>query len=439
MENAFYRRAQQFIESTDKSLIQDLRPGGIYNGIWCRDASYILRDWFLSGTNIDEILERLRLIWSHQIIANTDEKIIYGRGSPEMNFTPVISNDRTRSKFEGSLPTSIFQENNVVEVFGKNPDIDSTALMISTTSWILVKLIEKSDGDNIMIDFLLPKMNKAISYLISRDIDNDGLLEQDHNEDWMDSVMRRGKIVYSNATWILAVKNFSKLLRKLDDDNSNKQENYEAAIERFQKILDKVVWGVEEILWSDEDGCYVDAQEAESHIGGPYRTVTQDVVVYLIANVDRIIKRQHRSEIDITKNLDLYGRAISTLNVIKNRIWKKDKWPLVTEVELIKTGPWILKPYQYHNYTFWSWTTALEMLARNMFKQIPERNLLFSHLASEKGNPTEDSLYEWINPITDEGKGAYPFRTGISTIRTALFEMFEEGGMKTLHHKLQAS
>jgi hypothetical protein len=452
MENAFYRRAQQFIESTDKFLIQDLRPGGIYNGIWCRDASYILRDWFLSGTNIDEILERLRLIWSHQIPANADEKVIYGRGSPEMNFTPVISNDRTKSKFEGSLPTSIFQENNVVEVFGKNPDIDSTALMISTTSWILVKLVEKrgGGGDNIKasalshlnktpplegrsfsltenaIDFLLPKMNKAISYLISRDIDNDGLLEQDHNEDWMDSVMRRGKIVYSNTTWILALKNFSKLLCKLDDDISNKQENYEAAIKRFQKILDKVVWGVEEKLWSDEDGCYVDVQEAESHIGGPYRTVTQDVVAYLIANLDRIIKRQDKSEIDVTKNLDLHERAISTLNVIKNRIWKKDKWPLVTEVELIKTGPWILKPYQYHNYTFWSWTTALEMLARNMFKQIPERDLLFSHLASEKGNPTEYSLYEWINPITDEGKGAYPFRTGISSIRTALFEMLEE-------------
>ena len=53
-----------------------------------------------------------------------------------------------------------------------------------------------------------------------------GLLEQDHNEDWMDSVMRRGKIVYSNAAWILALNNFSKLLRELDKDNSNEQENY---------------------------------------------------------------------------------------------------------------------------------------------------------------------------------------------------------------------
>ncbi|HMH10851.1 MAG TPA: hypothetical protein VK553_09090 [Candidatus Nitrosopolaris rasttigaisensis] len=90
------------------------------------------------------------------------------------------------------------------------------------------------------------------------------------------------------------------------------------------------------------------------------------------------------------------------------------------------TGPWILKPYQYHNYTFWPWTTALEILARNMFKQIQESDLLFSQLASEEGNPREYAFYEWINPIIDEGQGAYPFRTGISSIRMALFEILEE-------------
>jgi len=41
-----------------------------------------------------------------------------------------------------------------------------------------------------IIDFVIPKMNKVINYLISRDMDNDGLLEQDHNEDWMDNVVR---------------------------------------------------------------------------------------------------------------------------------------------------------------------------------------------------------------------------------------------------------
>jgi len=37
--NSLSAKAQRFIERTDKFLIQDPRPGGIYNGIWCRDAS----------------------------------------------------------------------------------------------------------------------------------------------------------------------------------------------------------------------------------------------------------------------------------------------------------------------------------------------------------------------------------------------------------------
>jgi hypothetical protein len=44
-----------------------------------------------------------------------------------------------------------------------------------------------------IIDFVIPKMNKVINYLISRDMDNDDLLEEDHNEDWMDSVVRTKK------------------------------------------------------------------------------------------------------------------------------------------------------------------------------------------------------------------------------------------------------
>jgi hypothetical protein len=44
-----------------------------------------------------------------------------------------------------------------------------------------------------IIDFVIPKMNKVINYLISRDMDNGDLLEQDHNEDWMDSVVRTKK------------------------------------------------------------------------------------------------------------------------------------------------------------------------------------------------------------------------------------------------------
>jgi hypothetical protein len=120
----------------------------------------------------------------------------------------------------------------------------------------------------------------------------------------------------------------------------------------------------------------------------------------------------------------LHKRAISTLDAIRNRAWK-EKWPLVTETALKRTGPWILKPYQYHNHTFWPWTTGIEMLARSRFNRIEECDILLSKLASED-HPHIHAFYEWINPITDKGDGAYPFRTGISTIRIAIADILQK-------------
>ena len=94
----------------------------------------------------------------------------------------------------------------------------------------------------------------------------------------------------------------------------------------------------------------------------------------------------------------LHSRALNTLDAIRNRAWK-EKWPLVTEGELKRTGPWILKPYQYHNHTFWPWITGIEMLARSRFNRVGECDILLSKLASE-GHPHLHAFYEWINPVT---------------------------------------
>lgn len=61
-----------------------------------------------------------------------------------------------------------------------------------------------------------------------------------------------------------------------------------------------------------------------------------------------------------------YYRLVRTLRAIRRRAWK-EKLPLVTEVELISTSHWHLKPYQYHNHTYWPWATGIEMLARSRF------------------------------------------------------------------------
>jgi hypothetical protein len=131
---SFISKAHTFLERTEGHALQGLSPGGYYQAIWCRDASYILRDWFLSG-NIDGTLLHIAQIWSHQIIPGK-EKIVYGRGSPEMDFSASVADTSKEKEFAGALPTTIYQIG-FSETYGKQPDIDSTALMISTTSWIL--------------------------------------------------------------------------------------------------------------------------------------------------------------------------------------------------------------------------------------------------------------------------------------------------------------
>ncbi len=432
------------MDLTEDYVLQGINPGGYYKAVWCRDASYILKDWFLSA-RLKDVMQEIMFIWSHQI-TQTSEKLVYGRGSPEMKYLSQIATPEVQAKFEGALPSTIFH--GFSEVYAQNPDIDSTALMISTTSWILnaylrsgliwpssLSLSESAGSQeldkqitsivvdpSVVINFTVPRMLKAMDYLASRDIDGDGLLEQEHNEDWMDTVLRAGKIVYSQACWILALKNLSELLLEIGNTKD---------ADRMVALANKTIQGVERFLWSEEDGAYIDVQETH-HIGGPYRTLTQDVSLYIIAITENTmhdtLSTKLKNKGDDRKIEPHYAqRATSTLDAIKTRIWK-DKWPLVTEVELKTTGPWRLHPNQYHNHTFWPWTTGKEMQARSRFSQFAECDLLMSALltkdaSNENNNNNLLAYYEWINPITGKGNGAFPFRTGIATIRIAISDI----------------
>ena len=462
----FSKRLINFVQKTEYHAIQATNPGGYYTGLWCRDSSYILKDWFQSG-RIQSVLNQILIIWSHQIDWVNGDRIVFGRGSPDVNFKPTIADKEVKNRFKGSLPTSIYHGRKLCEVFGKNPDIDSTALMISSTSWILSRLLGKDDDNDAsyvsttgttthtpyvkqfekILDFTIPRMHTAIDYLANSDIDGDGLLEQDHNEDWMDSIMRTGKIVYSQACWILALTNFSILLQLL---NKGKE-----SVQKMLELADATITAVEDKLWSEEDGAYIDVQETH-HIGGPFRTLTQDVSLYLVALTENtrmdsfsiynyssyyyhsnkknllrpeMIKRlESKEEGEDEYGKSNYDRLVSTLTAIRKRAWKQ-KWPLVTEVELVVTGPWHLKPYEYHNHTFWPWATGIEMLARSRFGQLKECDILLSTLASE-GHPYAHCFYEWINPVNDKSGGAYPFRTGISAVRIAISDILGKIDMK---------
>ena len=445
----FVSKANAFLEKTKEHALHGLNPGGYYEAVWCRDASYILRDWFLSG-NVDGTLLQLGQIWSHQVTPGR-EKLVYGRGSPEMNFSAQVAEENEEREFEGALPTTIYQVG-FSEIYGKNPDIDSTALMISTTAWILgnwsirhghsysiddpsqeMVVASQDSADYVsgllakigatdplqVTKYTIPRMIKAVDYLSKRDIDGDGLLEQKHNEDWMDTALRAGKILYSQACWILALNDLSILL-------SNVEEHEEAR--RIMNLREKAMNAVDEKLWSQQDGCYMNIQET-THAGvkeAKYsRTFTEDTSFYLVAmtantqqNAMRMLQREVLANQEPAKPLDslLLHRASSTLEAIKSRMWK-DKWPLVTEGFLKETGPWVLKPYEYHNQTCWPWIAAVEMMARARFDRIEECNVMLSAFTSQGGDPELHAFYEWIDPNTAQGHGAFPFRTGLSTLR----------------------
>jgi hypothetical protein len=452
---AFSSKAKLFLKNTESFVREGVNPGDYYKAVWCRDASYILKDWFLAG-DLGGTMQAIHFIWSHQIEPGK-EKIVFGRGSPDMNFLSQVANRKEEKQFEGALPSTIFDD--FSEVYAKNPDIDSTALMVSTTSWILdnylrAGLLAETSGKEEkqrkarlspktrtkesslarlspkeVIEFSVPRMERAIGYLKTRDQDKDGLLEQDHNEDWMDTVLRAGKIVYSQACWILALTNLSSLLLELE-------KKHEA--DRMARLADAAILAVEKHLWSDVEGCYMDKQVSH-HLGREYKTLTQDVALYIVAVTEKTVhdtlgslagrnkrgaktsRRPIRSKAEFTSDGVMHGRAVKTLDAIENRIWK-DRWPLVTEAEMKTTRPWILKPNEYHNRTFWPWTTGIEMLARSRLKQFGDCNTLLSFLTLGKQAKTL-AFYEWVNPLNGKGSGAHPFRTGISTIRVSLIDI----------------
>ena len=64
LAKSFVARAHQFMKDTEQHALQGVNPGGIYQAIWSRDASFILRSWFHSG-NVHGVLQQISAIWSH--------------------------------------------------------------------------------------------------------------------------------------------------------------------------------------------------------------------------------------------------------------------------------------------------------------------------------------------------------------------------------------
>lgn len=382
-----------FMNSTEGLVTSKLTPGGFYTGVWCRDASYIINESFMMGKH-EKVTEWLEWIWKHQISSKDDNdndrgrpfKFVHGRGSPEMSYRMVAAqkdSDSTGAKFfadfAGALPTSI--QNGYCEVYGKSPDVDSTALMTSVTCKCCM-------GNDPLAAKLIPMLRNAIKFLESRDLDGDLLLEQGPNEDWMDRMLRSGKLVYNQGLWIDALRQWSALLRK---SGKNEEEAGKAG-----KKAESVTEAVESKLWRNDLVCYAD----ESTTGNPNDAkITQDIFFFLLA----IREKKYSQE-----------RIAQTMATVERVLWKKHG-SACQEPPSKNTVPPTLGPYKYQNGGVWSWTNATEILARLSYGQIKEPRILLERILPV-------AQLEWIDPNNTRSGGAFPFRTGIAATRTALRE-----------------
>ena len=157
-------------------------------------------------------------------------RVVHGRGSPEEDYRLRAADHDYLETFEGFLPTSI--QYNYCEVFARQPDIDSTALMISCTC----RFLNREDVSTGLMEQFLPRIRTAISSLGKKDLDDDSLLEQGPNEDWMDNMLRSGKVVYSQAAWAHALVSWSTVLNKAKkySEADNIANKYREVIKRVE-------------------------------------------------------------------------------------------------------------------------------------------------------------------------------------------------------------
>jgi glycogen debranching enzyme len=237
--------------------------------------------------------------------------------------------------------------------------------------------------------------------------------------------------VYSQACWILALKSLSNLLLKLGDQH--KASN-------IQAMANNAIFAVEQTLWSDDDQCYIDLLDADLHLDENMhnRLITRDISLHLVALIEgdkekpsKRIRRFSKKETQIYDSFiesESDNRALCTPATLKRIIWKNEI-PLVTEIEIIKTRPWVLKANEYHNHTLWAWITSIEMISAHRYGKLADFNCLFSRF--ESPNKLQlNKLHQWVDPITFDGKGAFPFRTGISSIRLVVLDYMRRKGIQ---------
>ncbi|MBI5355913.1 MAG: hypothetical protein HZB68_05660 [Candidatus Aenigmarchaeota archaeon] len=352
---------------------ESFSPGSHYKGVWMRDAMYMAKA-LIRGGYLEEAKNIIDETGKYQL-SDSSVKVRRGRGLKEKASSPLDAEFAPKEFLSfnaGSFPTTAFQ-GGTLEFYGLNADIDSTAL------WIICACAYVEKSRDIEFGKLVEnKIQDAIGYLQRRDADCDFLVEQGMNEDWEDCLMRRGKVSYSNALWFESVNRYASMEKTIG--NLEKTTHIES-------LKTKIAGAINEKLWIGELGYYAD---------------------YVDGDVSE------RLSLD-TSLMPLFGiaggeKSKSLLDNIECALWT-DKGSLTLYPPYGKAVPDSL----YQDSNVWPWICGLEASARAKAGDVAGAKEILERVYKYRE-------YEWVS---NKGKGARPFFTGMASLLEACYDIEE--------------
>ena len=118
----------------------------------------------------------------------------------------------------------------------------------------------------------------------------------------MDTVLRDGKVVYSQGCWLLGLSGFANLLNLVD----KKEE-----ARRIQSIAARLVNSIESKMWSEKSKCYVNIDSGKTTGNGSSEILYQDIIFYLFAITEQLNDKSFVTNTIITITIIIILRNIS--------------------------------------------------------------------------------------------------------------------------------
>ena len=255
--------------------------------------------------------------------------------------------------------------------------IDSTALFV-----VALASYSRFTGDREFALKLLPNAKKAVEFLVGKDRDNDGLVEETVFANWAETVLKFGKVLYTNCCFYRALEDFSWLAGIAKEGEL--QGRYAELAKRTKEKINQAFW---------EGNYYIDWIDFRRH--------------------DFFSSDGNLLAIDFGVAERVQGQMI--LNKIKqhqlNKVPLKTNYPTYPVWRIPPTFLPLLE-YHYHNGFSWPWLGCLNAIAlqkvgwRKEAKQalrgvagLINQNGITQEVFDEKGKPVNGLFLKSERPF----------------------------------------